>query len=114
MRLHIEGDGIRITQTLERNIRRRLDFALRKYGSQVQTVTVRLTDVNGPRGGVDKRCSITVGGSGWDVFVEDLDSDVFVLLSRSVARMSRSVDRKIKRARSVPSVPLRALVVDSN
>jgi hypothetical protein len=31
---------------------RRLSFALRRFADQVQDVTVRLVDVNGPRGGV--------------------------------------------------------------
>lgn len=39
---------------------RRLHFALRRFEDQIRTVTVRLQDENGPRGGVDTRCVITV------------------------------------------------------
>jgi hypothetical protein len=37
---------------------RRLSFALRRFARQVQRATVRLVDVNGPRRGVDSRCSM--------------------------------------------------------
>src|SRR5687767_6121559 len=38
---------------------RRLSFALRRFRQHVQHVRVRLTDVNGPRHGVDARCAVT-------------------------------------------------------
>lgn len=39
---------------------RRLYFALRRFEDRVRAVTLRLHDENGPRGGLDTRCVITV------------------------------------------------------
>lgn len=39
---------------------RRLYFALRRFENRVRSVTLRLHDENGPRGGLDTRCVITV------------------------------------------------------
>ena len=39
-------------------LRRQLSARRARFGSRVERASVRLEDVNGPRGGVDKRCSI--------------------------------------------------------
>ena len=39
---------------------RRLDFALGRFGGRISQVTVGLEDLNGPRGGADKRCRLAV------------------------------------------------------
>lgn len=36
--------------------RRPLEFALGRFGARVRSLTVRLADLNAPRGGVDKHC----------------------------------------------------------
>ena len=38
----------------------RLRFALGRFADRVRSLTVRLSDINGPRGGRDKRCTIAV------------------------------------------------------
>ena len=39
---------------------RRLAFAFGRFGPLLRRVAVRLTDLNGPRGGVDKACPLAV------------------------------------------------------
>lgn len=51
---------IRMTAGLSSSLaplaRRRLEFALGRLGARVRSLTVRLADLNAPRGGVDKHC----------------------------------------------------------
>ncbi len=42
----------------------RLQFVLRRVRWLVPRATVRLSDVNGPRGGVDKRCQVELDTDG--------------------------------------------------
>ena len=50
---------------------RRLSFALRRFTHRVRRVTLRLIDVNGPRRGVDSRCSIAADlTDGRQIFVD--------------------------------------------
>lgn len=74
----------------------RLRFALRRMAQQVSTARVRFTDVNGPRGGVDKHAQIQlhleshgtviVGAtaSNWRTALEDA-------LRRIVAKMVKTL-----------------------
>ena len=80
-------------------IERRASFALSHLSAVVRRVDVSLSDVNGPRGGVDKRCRILVhveGGS--SVFVEDADSDLVQLIDRAMDRAGRAAHKRLEQA----------------
>lgn len=81
-------------------VRERFEYALGRFAGRVRSVTVRLGDVNGPRGGVDKTCAVTVRLD-WPrraVVVEDIDPDPVVVVGRVAGRAARSVSRAIDAA----------------
>ena len=62
---NIRVDGVRLDEQDRAYIRRRLGEKLGKYASSIERVTVRVRDVNGPRGGIDLLCRIKVVLSGF-------------------------------------------------
>lgn len=60
MKLLIVGLGVGVTESLREFITRRVHFTLGRFAPQVERVTARVTDVNGPRGGTDKCCRMEV------------------------------------------------------
>lgn len=80
--------------------RRRLEFALGRFGGRIRSVTVRLGDVNGPRGGVDKTCvvKIRLDASKRLVVIEDADADATLAIDRAADRASRTVARALHTA----------------
>lgn len=106
MRLSVSGAGVRIDDKLYSDIDRRLKFALGRFGKAIRQVVVRVVDINGPRGGVDKRCRITVAlrGAGSDrITVKDTDDNLYAAIARASERAERAVSRAIelKRAKYV-------------
>jgi ribosome-associated translation inhibitor RaiA len=57
---HVRAIGVELTEDDHSYIRGRLLTKLAKFARSIQRVSVRLTDVNGPRGGIDQVCSIKV------------------------------------------------------
>jgi hypothetical protein len=57
---HVRGIGVTLTDDDHSYIRHKLRTMLGKFATSVQRVSVRVTDLNGPRGGVDKVCAIKV------------------------------------------------------
>ena len=77
---------------------RRLRFVLRRLSWLVPRARVRLSDVNGPRGGVDKQCRVLVTLThGPAAVVEDLDADLPTLIDRALARAGRVAAKRIER-----------------
>ena len=103
MRLTVSGDGVRIGDKLHCDIDRRLEFALGRFGPAIRQVVVRVVDINGPRGGVDKRCRITValrGAGGSSITVDYSDDDLYAAIMRACDRAERAVRRTLERKRA--------------
>jgi ribosome-associated translation inhibitor RaiA len=87
------------SETLRAYAERRLSFALRRFQDRVRHVKVRLVDLNGPRRGVDSRCSITVDlVDGRRLFVQATTAWPFASIQRAAARLNKSVRRQSGRS----------------
>lgn len=102
MRVELRARSITINDGLRAHAERRLRFALGRFGPSISRVCLRLDDVNGPRGGIDKSCRLLVGlVQGGEVIVEDADGDLRVLIDRSAERAGRAVERRLERLRAL-------------
>ena len=75
----------------------RLRFAIRRLAWLVPRATVRLTDINGPRGGVDKRCQVELKTADGDVVVTSIARDWRVTLEAALVRAARALSRSHQR-----------------
>ena len=92
MRLQIHSSPFSLSPGLQARICRRLDFALSRIQRGITGVTVRLRDLNGPRGGVDKQCAIEAHlRRGRICLVEDTDTDLYAAIDRAAGRLGRLV-----------------------
>ena len=64
MRLDIRSRNVALTSELRQHIDRRVGQALNRFEQHVGSVRIALTDVNGPKGGPDKVCRLTVVAGG--------------------------------------------------
>lgn len=98
MRIEIQANGFQLTDALRQHAERRLQFALSWASNDVRKIVVRLSDINGPRGGKDKRCTIQIPlPRVQDVLIEDTESDLYVAIERAVDRAERALARKLER-----------------
>ena len=77
---------------------RRLSFALRRFIPRIQHVVVRLVDTNGPRRGVDSRCSIATNlVDGRRIFVEAIAAWPSAAITQAAQRLNKSIRRELGR-----------------
>lgn len=91
----------------------RLKAALQRLSPRVPRVTVQLSDVNGPRGGVDKRCQLTLHTAGAGTVIVSAVAPRWrtafdEALGRALHLLARLLHRDSRRA-----TPLRRLVADT-
>lgn len=100
MRVQVRGKGIEIMHSVRARAERSLQFALGRYGERIELVTVRLVDVNGPRGGADKRCLLDVKlyPTG-RLLIEEVADDAGTALDRAADRAQQAVGRQLQRTR---------------
>jgi ribosome-associated translation inhibitor RaiA len=85
------------------HIRRKLDRKLRKFAGSIERVSIRLTDVNGPRGGIDQACRVKVVLKNLSTVVfEKQDMSLDVAVGGAIAGVERAIRRSLQRRRSKP------------
>lgn len=101
MRIHIQAVDFELTEGLRAHVERRVQFALSRFQQRVVRLTVRLCDLNGPRGGVDKSCSLQVRLRGLpDIVIEGTEADLYVAINRAADRAGLAVGRQLRRMRA--------------
>ncbi len=102
MQINIHSKKFSLTDALKNYAKRRLSFSFANKSERINKVMMRLSDINGPRGGADKQCHLLVQLNGMpDVVVEDVQTDMYSSIDRACDRASRAVIRKIKRQQTL-------------
>lgn len=90
-----DSDGARMRELSVDRIR----FVLRRLATLVPRAKVQFSDVNGPRGGVDKRCQIELSTEAvGTVVIASLARDWRTALDRSLGRAARVLTRSLQRS----------------
>ena len=112
MKIEVRFRGLEPSDSLRDHAVRRIHFHLSRFGHEISSVLVRIGDVNGPRGDVDKQCQVTARGRRLSrVIVDHLSGDVYSAVDLVVERAGRAVGRNlewVRRTRSPFPVPRNA------
>lgn len=104
MEIRIQMANLTLTDrermTLRTHIRKRIEHAFGRIRNRIRHVDVYVNDVNGPRGGPDKRCVIKVDTQGTTpVVAHGLDRNLFGLVNLLTTTAMRGTLKRIRRSR---------------
>jgi hypothetical protein len=95
--------GVHLSADSRAGIRRKLGNKLGKFAASIERVSVRVKDVNGPRGGVDQLCRIKVVLSDLpSVVFSHQDASAKVAINGAIAGAERAVRKALRRRRMKP------------
>jgi len=101
--IYIRAVDVAMTRDDRDHLRSKLTARLARFGRRIERASVRVEDVNGPRGGVDKRCRIKVVLSGMpSVTVEDQQRALRAALDGALGRITAAVRRSVGRRDAAP------------
>ena len=97
---HIRVFGVELDLDDRTYIRRKLGMKLGKFASAIERVSVRVEDVNGPRGGVDHACRVKVVLSALpSITYVAQDASLAAAIDRALSGSERAVRRAVGRKR---------------
>jgi putative sigma-54 modulation protein len=101
MKVDIRSIGFSLTDSIERCVHAGLERVLRRGDPSLRRVEVRLADINGPRGGEDKRCSLRASYDGREVIsISRTHEDLYVAIAQVMDAAVRHRDDRRRRVRS--------------
>lgn len=104
MELHVNGKGMSLSSEIRARVQRRIGFALGRFESRIARVVVQLTELDGPGGGFDQRCSVRLsmrprGELRIDVSDSVLESAVQRAMERAARRVASYIESQQTSAR---------------
>jgi len=98
MQVEIIHRNVRVTTEQKEWIDRRMHFALGRFAGRVRHASIIFSDINGSRGGVDKKCRlvVTLNPQG-EIVLEEVATNIEAALSMIADRASRTVARQLDR-----------------
>ena len=102
MKVDVRFRGLDGSHSLSAYVVRRAQLQFGRFNGAIRLVVVRIGDVNGPKGGADKRCQVTISGPALGtISVVDLSADAYSAVDLVLERAARAAGRNIEQARSV-------------
>jgi ribosome-associated translation inhibitor RaiA len=85
---------------LRKYIERRLDFTLGRFAERVGRVRVKISGLNGSRGGTTASCRISADLSpSGRVALQETDIDLYAAIDSAVNRVGRLLSQRLERLR---------------
>jgi ribosomal subunit interface protein len=98
MNIAIQSNGLILTDSLRAHVHRRLETSL--GWALTRRLAVWLSDINGPRGGRDKRCKIQISlDHGKTIVIENTEEDLYAAIDLAAERADRALARQLARGR---------------
>ena len=99
----IRAMGVGLDERSRERIRGTLSKRLEPFSSAIERVSVRVRDENGPRGGLDKTCQITVALTGLpSVVFEAREATIEQAIDGAMTGVRLAVRRAVQRRRTKP------------
>ena len=110
MEIQLQTQGFDVTEAIAAHARKEVLRNLNNASDHVTSVDVFLSDINGPRGGDDKKALLRVRlSSRLVVHVEKVNADLYVAISVAARRARHTVKRTLRKHRRIERSALRRL-----
>jgi putative sigma-54 modulation protein len=93
MRHEFRYKNSRRSEAAETYARRRANMALDRFVERIEVVSLKFEDLNGPKGGVDKRCTIEVKGRLLPRIASAHADNYYVATDRAFHKLERGLAR---------------------
>ncbi|MFO1006208.1 MAG: HPF/RaiA family ribosome-associated protein [Planctomycetaceae bacterium] len=98
MQIDLVHRNVRVTLEQKEWVQRRMHFALGRFSGRIRCVTLVFSDINGCRGGVDKKCRVVVVLSPQgEIVLEEIATNIEAAVATIADRVARAISRTLDR-----------------
>ena len=102
MKPTIVAKGVKLSRRLREYVIHRLSLTFDRKHYSIQAMKVRISDQNGPKGGIDKHCQLHLTLPGLPtVVVTEKGDDIAAMVDQAAHRAAQAIDRLLSRAKSI-------------
>ena len=110
MNIQLQVQGFVLTDAINAHVHRQIALNLVNFDSHILWVDVFLSDINGPKGGPDKRALICIRlDSRRVITIERIHEDLYNAVSSVSRQAKRAVRRTLNKNRRMEKLALREL-----
>jgi putative sigma-54 modulation protein len=107
MQIQVRAHNVEVPAEVLELAKRRLSFALGRFENRIARIQVRLTDINGPKSGLDKACQLLIKlHYANELIVECVDSSWEAAICTAADRSGSAVQRELDRRRENRRLPM--------
>lgn len=109
MQVQVKVNGLTHASQLRVFAAKKLNVALSRFSHNVQHVTMRMHDINGPdRGGIDKLCRVVLSFKNNSiVVVEELGANMREVIDRASNRLHHTVSKQLSHMTKIDRAGMR-------
>lgn len=98
MRLVVKSANLKLQQLHRETVQQRVDSVFNRTREAIQSLTVTLSDVNGPKGGPDKQVKVKLKSDNMPLIVViDKKNNWIAAVNSALSRVNNSFVRRLKR-----------------
>jgi ribosome-associated translation inhibitor RaiA len=91
MQIDIQAGSLSLNEDVRDSVKQRIIMRLARFQDNIHSIKVYIKDINGPKGGVDKECTVKVKANNLEE----------VVISSKAESWVNAVDRSTERAKSL-------------
>lgn len=92
----LNAKGFEDSEVIKGFAETKIRFALARFGPKIRHIDVMLSDINGPKGGEDKRCRVKLSFDALSsIVIQETCDDIYEAITLNAARLKRTVSRHI-------------------
>ena len=100
MKISVRTRDVNLNEEFHRRVQRKVESAVDRLKERIDRIAVLLSDVNGPRGGVDKICHMTADVRGLGtILITATGSDLFEAVANAADRLGYRIHTNVERRR---------------
>lgn len=107
MKTNINFRKINRSKEITNYINKRISSAFKRAQDAIESTSLTISDINGPKGGIDKECTIIIKAAGMkSIVISEQQSKLHTAIDRCVSRANQTLMKQLQKRNKINKTKL--------